>query len=100
VVHVHLPLCKSFISFRGRPLFINHSGITEERLFLGIKYMNIKEAEKLVRKHLTDTIYGFNPEKNYLFSFGLFGPPMVGGDSYIAVSKTTGEVKVLGRLGD
>ena len=111
-MHVHLPLCKSFISFRGRPLFINHSGITEERLFLGIKYMNIKEAEKLVRKHLsdqirihfhpepTDTIYGFNPEKNYLFSFGLFGPPMVGGDSYIAVSKTTGEVKVLGRLGD
>ena len=74
--------------------------------------MNIKEAEKLVRNHLADQIriefhskppmpiYGFNPEENYLFSFSLFGPPMVGGDNYIAVSKTTGEVRVLGRLGE
>jgi len=112
VVHVHLPLCKSFISFRGRPLFINHSGITEERLFLENNYMNINEAEKLVRKHLSDqigihfhpeppgAIYGFNPKENFLFSYSLFGPPMVGGDNYIAISKTTGEVRVLGRLGD
>ncbi|MBT7021924.1 MAG: hypothetical protein HN967_12370 [Candidatus Marinimicrobia bacterium] len=74
--------------------------------------MNIKEAEKLVRKHLSDkigieyhtdppvTIYGFNPEENFLFTFGLFGPPMVGGDNYIAVSKATGELRILGRLGD
>ena len=72
--------------------------------------MNIKEAEDLVRKHLSDqiwieyhtdqpvSIYGFNPEENFLFSFSLFGPPMVGGDNYIAVSKTTGEVRVLRRL--
>ena len=74
--------------------------------------MNIKEAEKLVRKHLSDqirihfhpeppvAIYGFNPEENYLFSFGLSSPRMVGGDNYIAVSKATGEVRVLGTLGD
>jgi hypothetical protein len=112
VVHVHLPLCKSFISSRGRPLFINHSGIIEERQFIGSTYMNIKEAEKLVRKHLSDqiridyyseppvAIYGCNPEDNYLFSFSLFGPPMVGGSNYIAISKTTCELRVLGRLGD
>mgnify|MGYP006414197091 FL=1 len=74
--------------------------------------MNIKEAVKIVRKHLIYqvgiayhqeppvSIYGFNPEENYLFSFSLFGPPMVGGDNYIAVSKATGEMRVLGRLGD
>jgi hypothetical protein len=74
--------------------------------------MNKKEAEDLVRKHLSNQIgieyhskspvpiYNFDPEENYLFSFSLFGPPMVGGDNYIAISKTTGEVRVLGRLGD
>ena len=74
--------------------------------------MNIKEAEKLVRKHLADqigihfhpkphvAIYGFDPEENYLFSFGLSSPSMVGGDNYIAVSKATGEVRVLGTIGD
>ena len=66
------------ISCRGRPLFKNHSGIIEERPFLGINYTNIKEAEKLVRNHLSDqigikyhpkppvAIYGFNPDENYL----------------------------------
>ncbi|MBT6230595.1 MAG: hypothetical protein HOI47_28480 [Candidatus Scalindua sp.] len=74
--------------------------------------MNIKKAENLVRKHLSDqirivsypeppvVIYNFKPEENFLFSFDLFGPPMVGGSNYIAVSKATGEVRVLGRLGD
>ena len=74
--------------------------------------MNIKEAEKLVRKHLSDkigieyhpdppvAIYNFNPEENFLFSFSISGPPMVGGSNYIAISKSTGEVRVLGRLGD
>ena len=74
--------------------------------------MNIKEAEDLVRKHLSDqigiqfhpkppiAIYGFNPEENYLFSFGLSSPSMVGGDNYIAISKTTGEVRVLGSFGE
>jgi hypothetical protein len=112
VVHVHLPLCKSFISFRGRPLRIVYSGKIEEKPFLGNNYMNIKEAEKLVRKHLSDqigiqyhpdppvTIYGFNPEENLLFSFSLFRPPMVGGSNYIAVSKATGEVRVLRMLGE
>ena len=49
--------------------------------------MNIKEAEKLVRKHLSDkigieyhtdppvTIYGFNPEENFLFSYCLLTCP-------------------------
>ena len=74
--------------------------------------MNQQEAEKLVRKHLNYqvgiayhqeppvSIYNFNPEENFLFSYSLFGPPMVDGSNYIAVSKTTGEVRVLGRLGD
>jgi hypothetical protein len=65
-----------------------------------------------VQKHLSDkirihfhseppvAIYGFNPEENFLFSYCLFGPPIVGGSNYIAVSKATGEVRVLGRLGD
>jgi hypothetical protein len=91
---------------------LKHSGIIEERPSLGNNYMNVKEAEKLVRNHLANqtgiefhskpplAIYGFNPEENYLFSFGLFGPPMVGGSNYIAVSKVTGEVRVLERLGD
>ena len=74
--------------------------------------MNIKEAEKLVRKHLADqigihfhpkphvAIYGFDPEENYLFSFGLSSPDMVGGSDYISISKTTGEVKILGTIGE
>jgi len=74
--------------------------------------MNIKEAERLVRKHLTYqvgiayhqeppvSIYNFNPEENFLFSYCLFGPPIVGGSNYIAVSKATGELRILGRLGD
>ena len=74
--------------------------------------MNIKEAEDLVRKHLSDqigiqfhskppvAIYNFNPEENYLFSFGLSSPGMVGGDNYIAISKTTGEVRTLGTMGE
>jgi len=74
--------------------------------------MNIEEAEKLVRNHLADqigieyhqeppvSIYNFNPEENFLFSYCLFDPPMVGGSNYIAVSKVTGEVRILGRLGD
>ena len=74
--------------------------------------MNIKEAMKIVRKHLIYqvgiayrpdppvAIYNFNPEENFLFSYCLFGPPMVGGSNYIAISKSTGEVRVLGRLGD
>ena len=77
-----------------------------------MKFMNIKEAEDLVRKHLADqigihfhpkppvAIYGFNPEENYLFSFGLSSPGMVGGDNYIAISKTTGEVRTLGTMGE
>ena len=74
--------------------------------------MNKKEAEDLVRKHLSDqiridfypkppvVIYGFDPEENLLFSFGLFGPNMVGGSNYIAISKTTGEVRTLGMMGE
>ena len=74
--------------------------------------MNIKEAEDLVRKHLSDqigiqyhpdppvSIYNFNPEENYLFSFGLSSPDMVGGSDYISMSKTTGEVKILGTIGE
>ncbi|MBT4339530.1 MAG: hypothetical protein HOD63_13135 [Bacteroidetes bacterium] len=74
--------------------------------------MNIKEAVKIVRKHLIYqvgiayhqeppvSIYNINPDENLLFSYNLFGPPMVGGSNYIAVSKAAGEVRVLGRLGD
>ena len=74
--------------------------------------MNIKEAVKIVRKHLIYqvgiayhqeppvSIYNINPDENLLFSYNLFGPPMVGGSNYIAVSKATGEVRVLRMLGE
>ena len=46
VVHVHLPLCKSFTSFRGRPLYeLNRKVIPRlSEIFLGNNYIDIIEV--------------------------------------------------------
>ena len=45
-----------------------------------------------------DTLYGFDPEKSYLFRLDwLGGSDHVGGSTYLAVSRQTGDVTMFGR---
>ncbi|NQT61651.1 MAG: hypothetical protein HQ556_01725 [Candidatus Marinimicrobia bacterium] len=74
--------------------------------------MNKQEAKKLACSFLTKSIelecsdkppqalYGFNPAKDYLFTFQLFGSSSIGSSQYLAVSRETGEVRYLGRFGE
>jgi hypothetical protein len=45
-------------------------------------------------------LYGFNPDDEYLFSYGLAYPRMIGGSNYISVSRISGEVRYLGFAGE
>ena len=45
-------------------------------------------------------IFGFNPADAYLFSYRVGFPTMLGGSSYVSVSRTTGKVLDHGVRGD
>jgi hypothetical protein len=75
--------------------------------------MDIIDAEKKAKEHLAKAIslkivenphgislYGFDPEKHYLFSFTIDGPTCIGSDNYMAVCKETGKVKFMGSSGE
>jgi len=74
--------------------------------------MNKKDAEILARSSLAEsimleycdtppqTIYGFNPTEEYLFTFQLDRGLSIGGSPYLAVSKESGEVRYLGFCGE
>lgn len=79
--------------------------------------MNPKEAESLARKFLSESLIrlhpceeapasrgyciGGNPDDYYYFVVDFVGEPShVGASRYVAVSKTTGEVAYMGRIGE
>lgn len=45
-------------------------------------------------------LYGFDANKEYLFTFRLFGHASVGSSEYIAVSIATGAVRYVGHHGE
>lgn len=76
--------------------------------------MDEVSAEKILRRFLAESIqiffhenppagtkpYAYNPEKDYLFSFRLYGEDAIGAGDYAAVSKSTGNVRYLWRYGE
>lgn len=74
--------------------------------------MNVSESEQLVRIFLSnkikidycpdppDGLYGIDPNEEYLFTFRLFGHTGVGGSEFVTISRTTGDVKYLGHIGE
>jgi hypothetical protein len=46
------------------------------------------------------SLYDFNPAKEFLFTFKLFGRETVGADEYVAVDRESGEVRYLGFCGE
>lgn len=44
--------------------------------------------------------YEFNPAKEYLFTFKLFGYGSVGSSEYVAIDRVSGEVRYLGFQGE
>lgn len=77
--------------------------------------MDVNIAEKIARDHVSKSIdvalikdgsnillYGYNPEKDYLFSLNLnlYGPSLTGCSYNIAVSKETGKVVAEGLVGE
>lgn len=46
------------------------------------------------------TLYEFNPAREYLFTFKLFGHDSTGSSEFIAVDRESGEIRYLGFLGD
>ena len=49
---------------------------------------------------LPSPVYGFDPTGWYLFEVSERTPSSLGGSEYVAVSRSTSEVLLLGRIGD
>ena len=75
--------------------------------------MNFKEAEQIARISLSNTIvvipcespsvdlYNFDSSSELLFTFHLPNHAnCIGGDDYLSVSKSTGEVRYYGQRGE
>lgn len=76
--------------------------------------MNNEQAEKKVHDYLSRRIeitrctvppenvnfYEFNPNKEHLFTFKLFGHNSIGSAEYIAVDQGSGDVRYLGFFGE